>query len=177
MIGAGRYVARAVPGAWELGTSPTKGSVFIRVSFRVEGGEADGECVTWDGYFAGDAEKRTMESLRHCGWQGFDVSAIEALPNAVSIVVEHNEWTTDQGETRVFPRVAWVNKLGGPSVKKPLQGAALMDFAQRMKGLAHTIPVQPADGPSAASHGRSSQQPGCDPGPGADAPYEDDIPF
>ena len=53
------------------------------------------------------ASKRTIESLRYCGWRGYDLSDLEGVTeNEVAIEVEHTTW---EGEPR--PKVAWVHHV------------------------------------------------------------------
>lgn len=75
---------------------------------------------------------RTIESLRHLGWTGDDLSE-NPLPGIgtldVSVEVKHEEY---QGVVRA--KVAWINKPGA-SFAKPLEVNKAKAFAAQMKGL------------------------------------------
>ena len=125
MIQDGRHKARAIE--WKLGVT-SKGSEQIGVLFQLD----DGQTITWYGYFSDKTVERTLESLEHMGWDGIDIAAPVGLDkNEVSIVVE-----AEQGDDgNFYPRVRWVNKLGGGlAMKEELAGHALNNFRNRMKG-------------------------------------------
>ena len=100
-------------------------------------------------YFSEGAQERSLESLRAAGWTGDNigelldlVDASQLLPDAVEIVVEHNEY---QGNTRA--RVKWINKLGGGPRAQPAAPTAKAAFAARMKGLVASKPAAPGAAP------------------------------
>ena len=107
------------------------------VLFEITEGDEAGERLTWFGYFTEKTAARTIESLRHCGWQGNDLSTITAddLCNDVSIVVDEEEYN---GELRT--KIQWVNRLGsGLAVKTRMDPTAAASFAARMKGACMAI--------------------------------------
>lgn len=174
MITSGRHAARAIDVG--LATADT-GSEQIAVLFEVTEGECQGEQITWYGYFTEKTTKRTIESLRHCGWQGNDLAALTAedMPNEVTLVCEDD---TYNGETRV--KVKWVNRLGsGLAVKARMDSSAAASFAARMKGAC--MAIKPS-APAAAPKPRPAQQPTQQPTRSAQADYpendaSDEIPF
>ncbi len=140
MVPSGRFTARATDGVW--GESKNKGTPFVRVSFKIVGGPADGQFVTWDGYFTEATQERTLESLRHCGcaFPGDDVTNLEGIDNQdVSITVEHEKYTPESGDKagieQTRARVAWVNSLGGGiPTEQQMTDAKKKAFAARLKG-------------------------------------------
>lgn len=140
MIAAGKYKAVAC-GQVVLGTSKQKGTPFIEFYFRVTDGPSAGEEVRWSGYFSEKTQERTIESLQFCGWDGDDLSefsdgALHGLDTTpVQIVVEHEEYEKD-GEKKVAPRVAWVNRIGGfLQTESAMASDAAASFGERMRGL------------------------------------------
>jgi hypothetical protein len=135
MIQAGTYKARAAQ--FQLGAAPN-GSERAEVVFEITEGEHEGQTIRWDGYFSEKTAKRTIESLQHCGWTGDDLSAIrvEDMPNEVEIVVELEAGQGDYAG-KEFPKVRWVNRLGGGrlNVQNALDPARARAFGERMKGL------------------------------------------
>lgn len=171
MIEAGRYKARAIE--WRLGVTGG-GNEQIGVLFQLE----DGQLMTWYGFFSEKTTERTLDSLETMGWDGVSITDPMGLDrNDVQLVVEHE--TNDEGKT--FPRVRWVNRLGGLTMKEELSGAALQNFKQRMQG---TIIARrqskgaPAPRPQQRQvppQGRPSSYPDEDYGMNMEA--DDDVPF
>ena len=127
-----------------------------------------GETITWYGFFTEKTEDRTLEALRHCGWEGDDLSDLRGITsNEVYVVIEHE--TNDEGETHA--RVRWVNSGAGGALamKATMDRAAATAFAQRMKGKV-VAQRQKMPKPSTPA-GRSRPSPNVDPG------YDDDAPF
>ena len=84
MLAAGNYRGRPVRAA--LGTS-SKGTEQIAVEFELI--EPAGERMTWYGFFTEATTDRTIESLRHCGWQGNDLSVfVEGEQRVRALVAE-----------------------------------------------------------------------------------------
>ena len=139
MVSKGTHRARAVE--WNLGVAKT-GKEQIAVRFQITAGADEGLYVVWYGYFnSPENAKRSMQSLRYCGWKGSDIFALDGLDaNEVEIVVE---WEVHEGTTRA--KVRWVNEIGGaPVLSKPMSDGQRAAFAARMKGLALTMPAEPA---------------------------------
>lgn len=169
MIPPGRYKARAIEGA--LGET-SGGKEQVAVLFEIVEGDYQGQQMTWYGYFHGaDSSKaqknakRTLESLRHCGWKGDDLTDLSGLgANEVQIVVEQEEY-----EGKIRTKIAWVNKCGGLALNTPLTGDKAKAFAARMKGLALTVkPPEPAVAPAPGPYAPPSVMPGL---------TDEDIPF
>lgn len=138
MIPVGKYKARATEGA--LGFTST-GKEQVAVALEVQSGEYQGKEITWYGYFTDATTDRTLESLRHLGWKGDDLSDLTGiLDNEVQIVVE--EETDQQGEVRT--RVRWINGGGGVAMKDRMTDADAKAFAGRMKG--HILAQRRASG-------------------------------
>lgn len=125
MIETGRHIAKAIE--WKLGLTST-GKEQIGVLFQLQ----DGQTITWYGYFTENTVDRTLESLEYMGWDGVDIADPKGLDaNEVQLVVEPE--TNDEGKT--FPKVRWVNRIGGGlAMKEELSGGALQNFKQRMAG-------------------------------------------
>lgn len=131
MLDRGTYKARAYDAA--LGVS-SKGTEQIAVAFRVTEGDYAGQSITYYGFFSEKTVDRTLESLRHMGWTGDDLTSLDGIDaNEVEIVVDHEE--DQQGEMRA--RVRWVNKPGsGLAMKERMSPQAAKAFAAKMKAKA-----------------------------------------
>ncbi len=78
MLNPGKYRARPIAAALGL---TSKGTDQIAVTFELL--DPAGERITWYGFFTEKTTDRTLESLRHCGWKGNDLSIFvegEPLP-------------------------------------------------------------------------------------------------
>lgn len=127
-MGGNKRVYRAKARTWGLGESST-GKEQVAVEFEVLTPDAAEHVLTWYGYFTDATWERTVESLRHCGWQGDDLTQLEDLDaNEVDLVVEDEEY-----EGKAYPRVQWVNRAGGLAIKTPLAGDKAKAFAAGMK--------------------------------------------
>lgn len=104
----------------------------VLVYFEVLDGEWAGTVIPWFGFFSKAAAKRTVESLRYMGFKGDDLTTLasQTLDQKVSILVEHNEYND-----KVYPRVAFVNKVGGGAMKlkSPMNEKQIREFAAVMK--------------------------------------------
>lgn len=196
LIPVGHYRGVAVPvnidGAefWAQFGETKAGAPQVAITFAILDGPHAGRRAPWFGSFSADAIKRTIESLRYCGFKGEELADLltQKINQEVSITVEHNEW---QG--KVTAKVAWVNAAGGGGLKlaKPLAKDALRLFSAKMrmhvKGVAEvnapaaTAPTAalqaatPPPEPAAAAEDR-----GDDPWSGyagGAAPSDDKIPF
>ncbi len=136
MIPVSTYKAKATGGEWAK--SPDKGTRFVRVPFRVEGGEHAGAIVVWDGYFTEKTTERTVEALEHCGctFPGgnlLDLVGIDS--NCVDIVTEHEPYVNKQGEEKIRERVKWVNGGAGLTEEMIMSEQEKKQFAASMKGM------------------------------------------
>jgi hypothetical protein len=155
----GKYTAKL--SSFDFGTTK-KGTEHIVCIFDVVGGDCDGEQVYWYGYFSEKAAERTIESLRHMGWKGDDLSEItlEEIQGEVQIVVETNTYRD------TCLRVSWVNpaQVGGKvAVKNAMDPMAKKAFAERMRGMC--MSSKPARKPAQSRQAT------------VDYPPDDDIPF
>lgn len=157
-----------VPGKakeWALDVTES-GKDRIRVMFAL-GGDYVGRHLTWDGYFTDATFDRTVEALRHMGWEGMDLGDIGGLDkNDVELVVGVERYTNPEtGEEKTYNRVDWVNRSASLFLKKPMDAAQKASFAQRMKGKLHALQAgQPKPSPAKTAP--------------ANAPTSlDDIPF
>jgi len=184
MIESGKHIARAVRG--DLTTKGSRGTPVVVVSFRTEAGES----VNWDGWLTPAAVDRTFEGLRLCGWQSDDVRDLSGIDtNDVEIVVEHEDYN---GQT--YPRVKWVNALGGgaahlapdtaAAIAAGLKGRAIASRKGMATAGAQASRPQPAprrapeprrDPPAFAPQGSASGTDNMDPRP--DEIGDDEIPF
>ena len=149
MIQAGKYKARGVAG--QLAVAKT-GTEMVQVIVRISEGEYVGEELRWDGFLTEKTDQRTLESLRHLGWKGDMLNELDGITeNEVQIVVEH-EVNEETGKS--YPRVQWINKLGGARLKeesKMSESAAkalAQRFASKARGVAKS--AAPARAPAAA---------------------------
>lgn len=148
-----------------------------------------GRSITWFGFLSDAAFDRTIEGLRHCGWQGESLAelpglaAVGGLAQEVELVIEHEEYN-DKWQAKV----QWVNRPGGGGVKlkRPLEGAELEAFSARMRGrvrvagtqaraAAPNAPRPPHARPATPNGGGAGQRPTHPNAPGS--PVDDDIPF
>ena len=163
---AGTFKARAVD--WALGFTG-EGAPQVAVAFLIIGGDCDGEQITWYGYFTEKTERRTLESLRVCGWKGDDLADLAGLgDDEVALVVKEDVY---QGETRL--KVAWVNRPGGLVMKARMNPEEAKRFAKQMMG---AIVAARSGAPiSAKGNGASAPRSAA---AGGQVPFdEDEIPY
>lgn len=176
-IQAGKYQARALVA--DLGVTPTKGTDFVRVVFCIRGGDADGEQVSWDGYFTPNTTERTLAALGYlgCTFPNNDVTDLTGVDtNDVQITVEQEPYVGKDGETHTAARVRWVDPLGAVRRAPPLDAGAKAAFKQRLQGAIAVMkqsappatPRQPRPGQAPALPQTSAQ---------AEVPAGDDLPW
>jgi len=170
MIPEGTFKARAVEAV--LGTT-SKGGEQVAVQFQILEGEAQGQYITWWGFFTEKTTERTLESLEHCGWTGDDLSNLEGIDrHEVYLVIEHE--MDQQGELRA--RVRWVNSSGGIAMQNRMAPADAASFAQRMRGT--VLARRQAKGQPTPQPRTNAQPPRRQPPLKAEPPPgEDDIPY
>jgi hypothetical protein len=133
MLQAGKY--RAIPVEAALGMTKT-GKEQIAILFETL--DPPGEKITWYGFFTDETYKRTIESLRACGWTGTNLDDFWGmrLPaevcKEVQIVVEEDEMPYNDGRPRM--KVRWVNSGGGLAMKDKLDEGHAKTFAAQMRG-------------------------------------------
>jgi hypothetical protein len=164
MNGQRRYAARAK--TWGLGET-SKGTEQIAVEFEILTEEAEFNHITWFGYFSDKTFERTIESLRHCGWTGHDLTDLTGLDaNEVELVIEDED--DEDGNPRA--RVRWVNRKGGLALKAPLTGDKAKTFAASMRDKIKALdasagrptqakPVATAKRPPVGAHGIQTPPP------------------
>lgn len=105
--------------------SPKTGTPGVEIDFTNEHGEQLSG-VLW---LTEKALKRSVESLRHMGWRGDDLSDLSTVGlKKCQIVVDSNEYG---------PNVKWVNannSQGGGEGFKPMADDAKKRFAAAMRG-------------------------------------------
>ena len=168
----GTFRARAVQGSATLGFT-SGGKEQVGVQFQILEGEDTGKHITWYGFFTDKSTERTIESLRHMGWQGDDLSDLSTVGDRdapdVLLVIEDE---LDDRDGTMRSRVRWVNRMGsGVAIKDKMDDAQARAFAARMKGAAVASRQKSATQRPATN--RSSAQRGHEPPPHSD----DDIPF
>ena len=175
----GTYKAR-VAGECVLGASKNKGTPFIEFYLQIIEGDNKGGLVRWTGYFTENTNERSIQSLQLCGWQGDDLSEfsdgeLHGLDrNEVSIVVELEEYTNDEGETKKSPRVQWINRPGGfLNTDAAMNKAAAASFGERMRGL--VLKSKEKNPQPAAKPGPAKTSPNA--APSSDDQDSDPVPF
>lgn len=165
----GTHKARAKE--WGLGTSST-GKEQVAVMFVLSEGEHAGKHITWYGYFTDTTVDRTLDSLRHCGWDGDNFVQLEGLDrNEVELVIEPEEY---QGKWN--DRVKWVNRLSTIALKEKMSGDALAAFASKMRGKA-VAHKQKYGTPVAQQRNGARGQAAAPSGEERRAPTDDDVPY
>jgi len=179
MTMTGTHRARARE--WALGHS-SNGNEQVAVLFEITQGECAGKSITWFGSFSDAAVDRTLDSLRHCGWNGDNFVELAGLDtNEVEIVVQAEEY---QGKVR--DRVRWVNRPSRLALREQMDPTKTSAFAAKMraKAIAHKQSYVGGGASSAATRPTTSKaQPGLPFGNAADGDEpldlgsDDDIPF
>jgi hypothetical protein len=165
----GRYRARGVTAA--LGRTST-GKEQVAVEFELLDAEGNpGPHITWFGYFTDATYERTIEALRHCGWEGDDLANLSGVDaNEVSLVIKAEEYNG-----KWTPKVQFVNAPGGGglALREQLSAEEARAFAAGMKGrilaLKQGGPRKPTPGSAKARVGGYTPEP---------PPHgDDDMPF
>lgn len=163
---AGTHRARAQE--WQLGMSST-GKEQIAVMFQLIGGPHDGKHITWFGYFTDNTVDRTLESLRHCGWDSDSIAELDSLgANEVELVIEDE---TYEGKTR--SKVKWVNRVSRLQMKDQMSPAQVQAFAAKLRG--KTVASQKKYGAQPAASSAPSNNAGR--GTQQSLDQDDPIPF
>lgn len=174
MIPEGKYRAKGREG--QLSQSANKGTPCVQVVLEItEEGEHTGERMRWDGWLTDNTAQRTLESLRHLGWETDDLGDLSGITtNEVQIVVEH-EWNEEKQKS--YPRVKWLNRLGGGAKlndEAKLDGVAAKALSQRFAAMARGTRVAAASKPAAQPRPQAQRPRREQP---ADTFVDDDIPF
>ena len=118
----------------ELIESKEKRTPGVELLFQLSD-EDGGEQIRGTLWLSEGAIKRSVESLRHTGWQGDDLSELSTVGSKLcQIVVE-----TEEYNGRGYPRVKWVNANesagGGGAGQARMSDVAKKQFAAKMRGL------------------------------------------
>jgi hypothetical protein len=126
LIPIGMYRARVAVAAL-AGTS--SGTEHVYALFQILEGEHEGQFVPWYAFFTDVTSRKTVESLRYCGWRGCDLANLDGVQeNEVTIEVEHGQRS---GKTEA--RVAWVHHSSRLTDFDPMPPEEARAFAERMR--------------------------------------------
>src|SRR5688572_14807059 len=151
LIPTGMYRARAVEAALSCSSA---GSEHVQALFEIVEGEYEGQFLPWSGFFAETTAKRSVESLRYCGWRGCDLSMLDGVKdNEVTIEVEH--WLRD-GKTHA--RVGAVHHSSRLMDHAPMPPDRAKAFAERMRGFILGLKHRPPPAPDSAPTGGGDTQ-------------------
>lgn len=83
----------------------------IAIMFGITSGPLRGRRIDWTGWLTAKAIETTLRQLQAAGWKGGSMRTLDGLDvgNLVSLRIEPEAMQDDP--SRVFPRVAWVNKI------------------------------------------------------------------
>jgi len=118
-IKEGTYDAKVI-GSF-LGESKEKKTPYVGLKFQYEQG-ADGiKTIEWVGYLSPgnhEVKDRNIETVVKCGFLGRSLADLAGEFNFadvknIQIVIEHEEYINTAGESKLRPRVKWVNVGSG----------------------------------------------------------------
>lgn len=154
---------------WAFGRTQN-GKEYVGVMFEVTAGEHAGKVFSWRGFFTENTLDRTLESLRHCGWDSDSIVELDNLgANEVELVLGEEEY-----EGKTYTRVQWVNRPSRLAIGEPLAGAELQAFAAKLRGKCIASKQTYKAAPAAKAGGSSNTHRGADGAadfPGSDIPY------
>ena len=139
MVRQGYYKARAVRiddgygnEVWARWGKASTGTQQVGMMFEIIDGNYQGTRLPWYGSFTEKSWERTVESLKHCGFQGDNLTKLneQTLDREVSIKVDHR--VNDFGEV-VNARVAFVNATASVGFNDPMSSDELRDFAAKIR--------------------------------------------
>ena len=132
MISPGTYRVRGVSAS--MGKSPKKGTLGVTVSLQILEGTHAGQVIDWTGWLTEATKQRTAESMALLGFDGTDLATMttrEALA-----VVEHEDYTTESGETKTAARVAWINDPARAGARlQPVEKAEQIAMLATLRGI------------------------------------------
>lgn len=154
ILDKGFYRARAVEHQFGFADTGTE-QVAVTFEIRTEGRWKEYR-ITWFGYFTEATVRRTLESLRTCGWEGDDVTDLSGLDrNEVEIEVVHEPY---KGELR--PKVKWVNRVSGVfRVKHPMTAEQKRALSARVRHVALAMREWAPAAPAPLSAARAALAP------------------
>lgn len=122
---------------WQLNAKDGKESIAITFTFS-PGHAEKYDSITAFLYFTEKTLNRTLDSLRHCGWQTDSLADLDTLNlNEVELVIDDEEF---QGKWRT--RVKWVNRIGGLDSKNAMDKNQQTAFAMRLQAAAKANKVK-----------------------------------
>jgi hypothetical protein len=160
----GTYTARAVNAVL---ARTSKGNPQVAVEFMLLDEHVHGQRITWFGFFTDRTYERTIQSLRHCGWEGDDLSELGSVGSTdCRLDIGYEEY---DGKQQL--RVRWVNSLSGVVVQSPMTTDEAKLFAAEMRNRVRAVDIsQPKKRqPQKAHDGSDERNP-----PGI---KDDDLPF
>lgn len=139
-------------------------------------------------YFSGGAMDITLKDLRTLGWEGEDVTELDAIVDEdapwVDAVVRHEEYTNNEGETKTSAKIAFINPAGGDVfVHKELDDGRKESLKNRVRA---RLLKSGAAKPASKAKGRSKGKGKSSPEPPVNSSswsnndfgsYDDDLPF
>ena len=149
MIATGSY--RAIGVSASLEKSPDKGTEGVRVTIRLEEGSDKGAQIDWVGWLTDKTLARTAESLALMGYDGENLETVRS--KAFVVVIEHEAFTRNNGESATRARVAWINDPTGGGRMDPMNVAEVAGAKARLKAAMALAkqksakPLDPADEP------------------------------
>jgi len=119
MIPEGKYLAKAVGGKYGLSNEKKTPGVAVTLEFKVSDKV---ERLFWKGWFSEKTTERTIEALALMGFDEFksvgpdgSFGASHFDGSEVDIIVENESFVGSDGQTKVTPKIKWINKPGGTS--------------------------------------------------------------
>lgn len=118
MIAEGKYLAKAIGGKYGMSNEKKTPGVAVTVEFAYEGKPHQ---LTWRGWFSEKTLERTIESLAIMGFDEFkdapsgSFDATHFDGTEFEIVVEHESFVGSDGQTKITPKIKWINRVGGSS--------------------------------------------------------------
>lgn len=135
-IEPGKYTARAVEAVMGYTQSGTE-QICICFEFTDEANR--GHRTNWYGVFSEKNGRRVLEQMSHCGWRGDWETFAGLYDQEVSVTVDFDkasDGTVKKDRNDVpYTRIAWINPIGGASLKTKMDSRQVKEFAARMKGI------------------------------------------
>lgn len=133
LIAPGYYNAKPVN--WGIKTVGEKNTLVAFVSFQIQGGELDGETLTYDGYLTEKTLTRTLENLRVAGFDDNNLDRFNEGPAGLALAADKTVRIGVKEESyngKTFTRVKGIYAAGG---KKTVAKNLLPDIAGTMMAI------------------------------------------
>jgi len=151
-------------------TEAKTGTPGIQIVFAVSDGDHKGQRVRWTGWMTDKTLDRTLESLEHCGWAGDDLGEfgdreLHGLDKKeVELVIEMEDYqgSDEKYVGKSFPRVQWVNRAGGASlrVEQAMTKEKASAFGDKMRALVTKSRLARTQGSGTDfAHGANAEKP------------------